>query len=249
MQNILEKIKPTLNKVLSFLLIIGVAISIITLVNAAAPNPGHTWSEIGDVLVDLATQVTGNLSVNNLNSGTGAGATTFWRGDATWATPSGGGVMELLAEDTLEAAANNITLTIAAREFVNCYLSTKGNTATAITWLRFNNDSGANYDYQLNYNIATAFVESQGLAQAQIVLDTTDTEAWHGQIQFSNFADARKSVWVRANRTDSTTGPDNFFGSGNWNNTTAQVTTVTFLTSASTFLAGSHAWCEGRNIN
>lgn len=155
---------------------------------------GYLTSNLGG-LIQLPTQVNGNLPVGNLGSGTNANSGTFWRGDGVWATPPGGGgsiippssggtgLSSLTANGLLIGnGVSNVSVTAAMGAGQVVIGQSSGNPATetisgdctlavtgAITCLKFN---GTTIGTAAGFNVGTAannVVQLNGSAQLPAV--------------------------------------------------------------------------------
>lgn len=162
-------------------------------------------------------------------------------------------VNRVLGETTLGTAGNTISVTLSvSAEYLMCRVDSRGLSAAGGIFLRFNNDTGA-AAYQWNiYGIPVAAVtDAQDASDSEIqtIGTDTDTDPMSATVHITNFATVNKSVeWSSTVVEPVNTNANRYSGVGVYYNTGSAISSVQFVASAGNFAVGSHAWCEGRNI-
>jgi hypothetical protein len=195
--------------------------------------------------IDAGKITSGTLATARLGSGT-ASASTFLRGDQTWATPTS---WTVITDTTLGSAAATFSVTVTGYTHLDVYVEGRGDTTGATSAgmrVQFNSDSGSNY---LSNN-AAASTSWNGVGSVPSSLTNTDRNGiWQANITLGGSGTYTTAVYRNAFvASTATTGlaQGSSHGSAYYINTSAAITTMTIFLGAGSWAAGTSLLVLGR---
>jgi len=181
--------------------------------------------------------ITGSLTITTdlaiAHGGTGASNATDARANLE--------VWDQIAETTLGSAATSISLTgIPTRQDIRIVVYIPSSSAGITPAIRFNNDSGANYRYNISSNGGAA---GQQAAKNEFDIQTGSytSGGTYVTLEVLNVAANRKLVHGIVSQTTGVAGSEIVLTiSGSWENTTAQIDRVDIISqTVATFAIGT----------
>lgn len=170
--------------------------------------------------------------------------------------PVSAGALTLIGSSTPNGGTFDFTSIPASYKVLKVVYLARGDTAATSTnlWVRFNGDSGNNYDYERSLATATTVSCDQGQAVAQVICGDVvaangpANSADSGEITIPNYAGTtfQKSLVAISGAKNGTGAGNTFtrFASGWWRSTVA-INEVTVLPAAGNFVVGSVAYLYG----